>query len=185
MSLDLDYQRAAEAALAADQAASVAHAALFDFARELGDVVAQLQARSAPLPLRVRFVRREPPRLDAPAGVRVEDAPKERPAGFASVVLEARDLFVGIESIPGIAIAAVSNVPALESYAASICGVRVADDGKPHLLARDASGQVVVPTVHTAGGLLEAFLVLAGDVFVARASFNPLPGPPQGILTEV
>jgi CO/xanthine dehydrogenase Mo-binding subunit len=175
MSLDLEYQRAAEAALAADQAATVAHAALFDFARELGDLSAQLQARSAPLPLAVRFVRREPPRLDAPAGVRVEDAPKERPPSFASVVIETRDLFFAIESLPGIAIAAVTNVPALESYAATICGVRVADDGKPHLLARTADGLVGVPSVNTAGTLLEAFLVMAGDVFIARASFNPLP----------
>ena len=65
----------------------------------------------------MRFVRREPPRLDAPAGVRVEDAPKERPAGFASVVLETRDLFFAVESLPGIAIAAVTNVPGLDSYA--------------------------------------------------------------------
>ena len=177
MALDLDYQRAAEAAGAADQAVVVAHAALFDFARELGELCAQVQARSAPLKLRVRFVRREPPHLDAPAGVSVEDAPKERAAGFASVIVEARDLFVAVESLPGIAVGAVTNVPALEEYAASICGVRTADDGRPHLLARDpASGSVVVPPVHTAGGLLEVFLVLAGDVFVQRAAFNPLPG---------
>jgi hypothetical protein len=175
MPLDLDYQRAAEAALAADHAASVAHAALFDFSRELGDLTAQVQARSGPLPVSVRFVRREPPRLDAPAGVRVEDAPKERPAGFASVVLETRDLFFAVESLPGIAVAAVTNVPGLDSYAQAICGIRVADDGKPHLLARTADGAVSVPAVHTAGTLLEAFLVFAGDVFVARASFNPLP----------
>ena len=68
MSLDLDYQRAAEAAGAADQAAVAAHAALFDFARELGELTTQLQTRSSPLKLRVRFVRREPPHLDAPAG---------------------------------------------------------------------------------------------------------------------
>ena len=43
-------------------------------------------------------------------------------------------------------------------------------------VAHDAAGEVVVPAVHTAGGLLEAFLVLAGDVFLSRASFNPLPG---------
>jgi hypothetical protein len=175
MPLDLDYQRAADAALAADHAATVAHAALFDFSRELGDLTAQVQARSAPLPVTVRFVRREPPRLDAPAGVRVEDAPKERPAGFASVVLEARDLFFAIESLPGIAITAVTNVPGLESYAAGICGIRVADDGKPHLLTRTLDGVVGVPAVHTAGSVLEAFLVFAGDVFVARASYNPLP----------
>jgi hypothetical protein len=177
MALDLDYQRAAEAAGAADQAIVGAHAALFDFARELGELSAQLQARSSPLRLRVRFVRREPPHLDAPAGVHVEDAPKERPAGFASAIVEARDLFVAVESLPGIAVGAVTNVPALEEYAASICGIRTADDGRPHLLARDpASGAVVVPPVHTAGGLLEVFLVLAGDVFVQRAAFNPLPG---------
>jgi len=175
MPLDLDYRRAAEAALAADHAAAIAHAALFDFSRDLGDLVSQLQVRSSPLALTVRFVRRTPPQLDAPAGVRVEDAPKERPAGFASVVLEARDLFFAVESIPGIAIAAVSNVPALEPYAAAICGVRVADDGKPHLLARADDGEVGVPAVHTAASLLEAFLVLAGDVFLARAAFNPLP----------
>ena len=177
MALDLDYQRAAEAAGAADQAIVTAHAALFDFARELGELSAQLQARSAPLRLRVRFIRREPPHLDAPAGVHVEDAPKERPAGFASALVEARDLFVAVESLPGIAVAAVTNVPALEEYAASICGIRTADDGRPHLLARDpASGAVVVPPVHTAGGLLEVFLVLAGDLFVQRAAFNPPPG---------
>ena len=118
MSLDLDYQRAAEAALAADKAAADAHAALFDFARQLGDLSTQVQARSAPLPLHVRFVRRAPPNLAAPAGVRVDEAPKERPAGFASVVIEARDLFFAVESLPGIAVAAVTNVPGLEAYAA-------------------------------------------------------------------
>jgi hypothetical protein len=175
MPLDLDYQRAAEAALAADKAAVDAHAALFDFARELGDYVMHVQARSAPLAVRVRFVRRPPPQLDAPAGVQLEDAPKERPAGFASVVLETRDLFFAIESLPGIAVAAVTNVPGLESYANAICGVRVADDGKPHVLARTTEGSVDVPPVHTAGTILEAFLIFAGDVFVARANFNPLP----------
>jgi hypothetical protein len=175
MPLDLDYQRAADAARAADHAAAVAHAALFDFARELGDLVTQVQARSSPLPLAVRFVRRPPPLLEAPAGVRIEDAPKERPAGFASVVLEARDLFFAVESLPGIAVAAVTNVPAMEPFAAAICGVRVADDTKPHLLVRAAGGGVGVPAVHTAGSVLEAFLVLAADVFAARASFNPLP----------
>jgi hypothetical protein len=180
MPLDLNYQRAAEAALVADRAAAVAHAALFDFARDLGDLVSQVQARSAPLALSVRFVRRTPPQLDAPAGVRVEDAPKDRPAGFASVVLEARDLFFAVESLPGIAVAAVTNVPALEPYAEAICGVRVADDGKPHLLARAGDG-VGVPAVHTAGGLLEAFLVLVADAFAARATFNPLPGVLSGV----
>ncbi|HEX3551524.1 MAG TPA: hypothetical protein VHT53_14155 [Candidatus Elarobacter sp.] len=175
MPLDLDYQRAAEAALAADHAASTAHAALFDLGRELGDLSAQLQARSHALPLRVRFIRQAPPKLDAPAGVRVEDAPNERPPGFASLVVEARDLFFAVESIPGIAVTGVTNVPTLESYAASICGVRVADDGKPHLLARSASGDVFVPPVHDAATLLEAFLVMAADAFAARATFNPLP----------
>jgi hypothetical protein len=176
MPLDLDYQRAAEAALAADNAAAAANAALFVFARELGALVAQLQARSAPLAVHVRVIRRPPPQLDAPAGVRVEDAPKERPASFASVLLETRDLFFAVESIPGIAVAALTNIPALEAYAASICGVREDDGSKPHLLARDESGLVVVPPVNTAAALLEAFLVLAGDVFIARASFNALPG---------
>lgn len=175
MPLDLDYQRAAEAAHAADHAAAVAHAALFDFARQLGDLAVQLQGRSSPLPLHVRFVRRPPPSLDAPAGVRVEDAPKDRPAGFASVILEARDLFFAVESLPGIAIAAVTNVEPLASYAAGISGIRVADDGEPHLLARTALGDVALPAVHTAAAVLEAFLVMAADVFATRASFNPLP----------
>ena len=175
MSLDLDYQRAAEAALTADKAAADAHAALFDFARQLGDVSTQVQARSAPLPVHVRFVRRPPPNLAAPAGVRVDEAPKERPAGFASVVLETRDLFFAIESLPGIAVAAVTNVPGLEAYAATICGIRVASDNDPHLLVRTADGMVGVPTVHTAGGLLEAFLAFAAAVFIERAAFNPLP----------
>ena len=175
MSLDLDYQRAAEAALAADKAAADAHAALFDFARQLGDLTTQVQARSAPLPLHVRFIRRAPPNLAAPAGVRVDEAPKERPAGFASVVLEARDLFFAIESLPGIAVAAVTNVPGLEAYAASICGIRVASDNDPHLLVRAADGGVAVPTVHTAGGLLEAFLAFSAAMFIERATFNPVP----------
>ncbi|HWT06602.1 MAG TPA: hypothetical protein VN224_12650 [Xanthomonadales bacterium] len=175
MSLDLDYQRAAAAALAADKAAADAHAALFDFARRLGELSSQLQARSTELPLHVRFVRRPPPNLAAPAGVRVDEAPKERPAGFASVVIETRDLFFAIESLPGVAVAAVTNVAELESYAATICGIRVASDNDPHLLVRTADGTVGVPTVHTAGGLLEAFLVFAADVFIARAAFNPLP----------
>lgn len=174
MPLDLDYRRAAEAALAADQAANVAHAALFDFARDLGELVAQVQARSAPLPLHVRFVRQTPPRLDAPAGVHVEEAPKERPPGFARLALETRDLFFAVESVPGTAVLAVTNVPGLEPFAESICGVRVADDGKPHLLARMADG-VGVPPVHNAGGVLEAFLVMVADVFVVRSAFNPLP----------
>ena len=175
MSLDLDYQRAADAALAADKAAADAHAALFDFARRLGELTTQLQARSAPLPLHVRFVRRAPPNLAAPAGVRVDEAPKERPAGFASVVLETRDLFFAIESLPGVAVAAVTNIPALDSFAASICGVRVATDNDPHLLVRTLDGGVAVPTVHSAGALLEAFLAFAAAVFVERAAFNPAP----------
>src|ERR1700737_3675595 len=110
MPLEVDYQRAVEAALAADHAVVVAHAALFDFARELGDATAPLRKADAPLPVHVRFVRQAPPHFDAPAGVRVEDAPKDRPAGFASVILEARDLFFAIESIPGVAIAAVTHI---------------------------------------------------------------------------
>jgi hypothetical protein len=179
MPLEIDYQRAAEAALASDRAAAIAHAALFDFARDLGDHVSQVQARSSPLALGIRFVRRTPPQLDAPAGVRVEDAPKDRPAGYASVVIEARDLFFAVESLPGISVAAVTNVPALQPYAATICGVRIADDGKPHLVAR-ADGGVGVPAVHTAGSVLEAFLVLAAEVFVARAAFNALAPSPVG-----
>ncbi|HEY6233622.1 MAG TPA: hypothetical protein VIW69_00790 [Candidatus Elarobacter sp.] len=173
--LDLDYQRAAEAALAADKAAADAHAALFDFARQLGDLSTQVQARSAPLPLHMRFVRRAPPNLAAPTGVRVDEAPKERPAGFASVVIETRDLFFAIESLPGVAIAAVTNIADLESYAASICGIRVATDNDPHLLVRTLDGGVAVPTVHSAGALLEAFLTFAAAVFIERAAFNPLP----------
>ena len=125
--------------------------------------------------MRVRFVRRAPPHFDAPAGVHVEDAPKERPVGFASVVLEARDLYLAIESIPGVAVAAVTNIPALEPYAAAICGIHTADDGKPHLLATTADGMVTVPAVHAARPLLEVFLAVAGDVFAARAQFNPMP----------
>ena len=177
MPLDLDYRRAADAAAAADHAATIAHAALFDFSRELGDLASQVQARSSPLPLSVRFVRRTPPQLDAPAGVRIEDAPKERPPGFASVVLETRDLFFAVESLPGIAVNATTNVPGLEPYASAICGVHIADDGKPHLIARALDGAVGVPAVNTAGTLLEAFLIFAGDVLVARAAFNPLPDP--------
>ena len=175
MSLDLDYQRAAEAALAADKAAADAHAALFDFARQLGDLTTQLQARSTQLPVHVRFVRRQPPNLAAPAGVRVDEAPKERPAGFASVVIETRDLFFAVESLPGVAITAVTNVAELASYAASICGIRIATDNDPHLLVRTLDGGVAVPAVHTAGALLEAFLAFAAAVFIERAAFNPLP----------
>jgi hypothetical protein len=175
MPLDLDYQRAAEAVLAADKAAADAHAALFDFARQLGELSTQVQARSAPLPVHVRFVRRPPPNLATPTGVRVDEAPKERPAGFASVIIETRDLFFAIESLPGIAIAAVTNVAGLETYAATICGIRVASDNDPHLLVRTADGAVAVPAVHTAGGLLEAFLTFAAAVFIERAAFNPLP----------
>ena len=178
MPLDLDYQRAAAAAVAADNAVAATHAALFDFARELGELGAQVQARNAPLALRVRFVRRQPPHLDAPAGVHVEDAPKEREPGFASVILEARDLFFAVESLPGVAVTAATNVPALEGFAAAICGVREDVKQKPHLLARTAAGGVGVPLMHDAGSLLEAFLNAAGDVFVARAGFNP---PPDGV----
>ena len=52
----------------------------------------------------------------------------------------------------------------------------VADDNDPHLLVRTIDGAVAVPTVHTAAALLEAFLVFAADVFIARAAFNPMPG---------
>jgi len=173
--IQTDFQRAADAAAAADQAAAVAHAALFDFARELGDATAPVRKGDSPLGLRVRFVRRTPPHFDAPAGVHVEEAPKERPVGFASVVLEARDLYFAIESIPGVAVAAVTNVPAMDAYAASICGVHVADDGKPHLLVATAEGAVVVPAVHSARLLLDAFVASVGDVFLTRARFNPLP----------
>ncbi|HEY4440043.1 MAG TPA: hypothetical protein VGN14_06280 [Candidatus Elarobacter sp.] len=169
------YQRAAEAAAAADTAAATAHAALFDFARELGDATAPVRRNESPLAVRVHFLRRTPPHFDAPAGVHVEEAPKERPAGFASVVIEARDLFFAIESIPGIAIAAVTNIPAMEAFAASICGVHTAADGKPHLLATTDDGTVIVPTIHAAPLLLDAFLLTVGDVFAARAQFNPLP----------
>ena len=175
MPLDLEYQRAAEAAAAADNATTTAHATLFDFARELGDLAAQVQARNAALALRIRFVRRQPPRLDAPAGVHVEEAPKERDPGFASVIVEARDLFFAVESLPGVAVTAATNVPALEDLAAAICGVREDVHQKPHLLARTTAGDVGVPLLHDAGRLLEAFLVAAGDVFVARAGFNPPP----------
>jgi predicted tellurium resistance membrane protein TerC len=120
-------------------------------------------------------VRRPPPNLAAPAGVRVDEAPKERPPGFAGVVIETRDLFFAVESVPGVAVAAVTNVPQLDAYAATICGVRVADDNAPHLLVRSIDGTVAVPTVHSAGTLLEAFLMFAADVFVARAAFNPAP----------
>jgi hypothetical protein len=91
------------------------------------------------------------------------------------VLIETRDLFFAIESIPGVAVTALTNVPALETFASSICGVRLDDESKPHLLARDDNELVVVPRVNTAAALLEAFLVRAGDVFTARASFNPLP----------
>ena len=175
MPLELDYQRAAEAALAADKAAVVAHSALFDFARELGEAIAPFHKPDATLPVHVRFVRQAPPKLDAPSGVHVQDAPKERPAGFASVMIEARDLYFAIESIPGVAIAAQTNVPALESYASAICGVHTASDARPHLLATTEDGSVAVPAVHSATALLEVFLVLAGDVFATRAQFNPLP----------
>jgi hypothetical protein len=90
-------------------------------------------------------------------------------------MLETRDLFFAVESQPGIAVAAVTNIAGLESYAASICGIRVADDGDPHLLVRTPVGAVAVPAVHTAGALLEAFLAFAADEFLGRASFNPLP----------
>jgi hypothetical protein len=73
-------------------------------------------------------------------------------------------------------VVAATNVPALEPFAQTICGVRVADDGKPHLLAC-AGDAVDVPPIHTAGALLEAFLVLVADAFAARATFNPLPNP--------
>jgi hypothetical protein len=40
---------------------------------------------------------------------------------------------------------------------------------------RTLDGGVAVPSVHTAGGLLEAFLAFAAAVFIERAAFNPLP----------
>jgi hypothetical protein len=176
MSFVSEYQRAAEAAAAADAAAQRTHATMFDFASELGALVHPLTAGGNPLGLGVRFIRRPPPHLDAPGGVTLEDAPKERPPSFAAVVIETYDLWFEVRSDPTDSVRALTNIAELESYASLICGIVADDAGHPHLVQNvPRTGLVAVPRVSDAPQLLEAFLVTAGDEFARRTDFNPLP----------
>ena len=171
-----EYQRAAEAAAAANAAAQQTHASMFDFAAELGRLVKPLTDGGNPLGLGVRFIRREPPRLDAPGGVMIEDAAKDKPASFAAVALETNDLWFEVRSDPTRAVDALTNIPEMEAYASKICGIINDADGHPHLLQNvPETGLVAVPRVSTAPQLLEAFLVLVEEVLRRRANFNPSP----------
>jgi hypothetical protein len=171
-----EYQRAAEAAAAANAAAQQTHASMFDFAAELGRLVKPLTDGGNPLGLGVRFIRREPPRLDAPGGVMIEDATKDKPASFAAVALETTDLWFEVRSDPTKAVDALTNIPEMETYASKICGIINDADGHPHLLQNvPETGLVAVPRVSTAAQLLEAFLVLVEEVLRRRANFNPSP----------
>ena len=174
MAFENEYRRAVEAVVASRDAAAIVHAALFDFAEELGRLVADLRGDGNPLGLRVRFLRKPPPWLDAPKGVSVEDV-RDRAAAYAAVRLEAQDLWWEIHSEPGVAVSAASNVPALEPYAAEICGIRTASDHRPRLLRRTAEGFIEVSSGGDAASLLAAFLVIVGDVHLDRAAYNPLP----------
>jgi hypothetical protein len=171
-----EYQRAAEAAAAASAAAQQTHATMFDFAAELGNLIRPLVEKGNPLGLGVRFIRRPPPRLDAPGGVLLEDAAKDRPPSFAAVALETEDLWFEVRSDPTSSVSALTNVPELEVYASKICGIISDADGHPHLLQNiPETGLVAVPRVSTAPQLLEAFLVLVEEVLRRRADFNPSP----------
>lgn len=171
-----EYQRAAEAGAAANAAAQQTHASMFDFAAELGRLVKPLTDGGNPLGLGVRFIRREPPRLDAPGGVMIEDAAKDKPASFAAVALETTDLWFEVRSDPTRAVDALTNIPEMETYASKICGIINDADGHPHLLQNvPESGLIAVPRVSTAPQLLEAFLVLVEEVLRRRANFNPSP----------
>ena len=171
-----EYQRAAEAAAAASAAAQQTHATMFDFAAELGNLVRPLVANGNPLNLGVRFIRRPPPRLDAPGGVILEDAAKDKPPSFAAVVIETDDLWFEVRSDPTSSVRALTNVPEMEIYASKICGIISDADGHPHLLQNvPETGLVAVPRVSNAPQLLEAFLVLAEEVLRRRANFNPSP----------
>lgn len=169
----LEYRRAVAAAQAAQAAAEHTHTALFDFAGELGRIVHDVVDGGNPLGLGVRFIRRAPPRLDAPTGVHVEDAPKERAPSFAAVVLETPDLWFEVRNDPAQGFQALTNVPGMEAYAARICGVVGDGEGRPHLLQRVAGGDAVaVPEVNEAAQLLEVFLVIAGEVYARRTGMD-------------
>ncbi len=176
MDFTSEYQRAAEAAAAANAAAQATHASMFDFAAELGQLVRPLTANANPLGLGVRFIRREPPRLDAPGGVLLEDAGKDKPPSFAAVALETADLWFEVRSDPTSSVSALTNIPELETYASKICGIINDADNHPHLLQNvPEMGLVAVPRVSTAPQLLEAFLVVVEEVLRRRANFNPSP----------
>lgn len=186
MDFESEYRRAAEAATAARDAAAIVHAALFDFAGELGRLVAGLRTDGNPLGLRVRFVRNPPPTLDASTGVKVEDA-KDRPPSYAAAILEAGDLWYEVHSDPGVAVSAATNLSQMEGYAGSICGIRVASDNRPRLLRRTESGSVEPAPVGDAESLLAAFLVVVGDVHLERARYNPIVDrpPADGLGIEI
>lgn len=168
----LEYRRAVQAAAAAAATAQQTHAALFDFAGELGRLVRELTNDGNPLGLGVRFIRRAPPHLDNPGGVHVEDAPRDRPPSFAAVVLETPDLWFEIRNDPGKGFEALTNVPGMETYAQRVMGVISDGERHPHLTARSLQGTETIPEVNEAPQLLEVFLVLAGEAYAARAGIE-------------
>ena len=178
MTYEPGYQRAAEAIASLEAHSVAAHNALFDLAAELGAAVKEMTAKNDPVRLSVRFIRKPPPHLDAPAGVTVEEAEKERSPAFAAVVLGAQDLWLEIRSDPGVAVDAVTNIAALSPFADALCGINVDGAGRPRLIT-------ALPQVGLAGssfpadaeGVLNLFLAAAGDVFVTRAGFNGVPAP--------
>ena len=165
------YAQAAQAAAGARAAAEATHRVLFDFAGELGALVQPLGGKENPLGLGVRFIRRSLPHLDAPTGVHLEEAPKERAPSFAAVVLETPDLWFELRSDPASGFQALTNLAAMESYAARICGVAVDANTHPHLVARvDYNGSVDLPAVNDAAQLLDVFLVIVANTYAERST---------------
>lgn len=165
------YAHAAQAAAGARAAAEATHRALFDFAGELGALVHPLGDRENPLGLGVRFIRRSPPHLDAPTGVHLEEAPKERAPSFAAVVLETPDLWFELRSDPSTGFQALTNISAMEAYATRICGVAVDANMHPHLVARISDdGRLDLPAVNDAAQLLDVFLVVVANTYEERTT---------------
>ena len=165
------YAHAAQAAAGARAASEAMHRALFDFAGELGALVHPLGDRDNPLGLGVRFIRRSPPHLDAPTGVQLEEAPKERAPSFAAVVLETPDLWFELRSDPYTGFQALTNIAAMDEYAARICGVAVDPNAHPHLVERvGQDGTLNVPAVNDAAQLLDVFLIVVANTYKDRAT---------------
>jgi hypothetical protein len=176
MTFEPGYQRAAEAIALLEAHSLAAHNALFDLAAELGAGVNEMSAHHDPVRLAVRFIRKPPPHLGAPAGVTVEEAEKDRSPAFAAVVLSAQDLWLEIRSDPGVAVDAVTNIAALAPFADALCGINVDGAGRPRLITSLPQVGLAGSSYPTDGeGVLRLFLEAASDVFVTRGAYNGAP----------